>query len=61
MGRKESKHSGGSDQNYAIARWDNEGGASKGAPQEHRDELAALAKEEQHIMRCLGAAVMRGR
>jgi hypothetical protein len=27
MSRKEPKRSGGSDQNKAIARWDNEGGA----------------------------------
>jgi hypothetical protein len=58
MGRKEPKHSGGSDQNKAIAGWDNEGGAPKGAPQEHRHALAALAKEEEHILRCLGAAVI---
>jgi len=29
MSRKEPKRSGGSDQNKAIARWDNEGGAPK--------------------------------
>jgi hypothetical protein len=39
----------------ALARWDNEGGAAKGAPQKARDELA---KEEEHILRCLGAAVI---
>jgi hypothetical protein len=58
MGRKEPKRPGGSDQNKAIARWDNEGGAPKRAPQEHRNALAALAKEEEHILRCLGAAVI---
>jgi hypothetical protein len=58
MGRKEPKRPGGSDQNKAIARWDNEGGAPKGAPEEHRHALAALAKEEEHILRCLGAAVI---
>jgi hypothetical protein len=58
MGRKEPKHSGGPDQNKAIARWDDEGGAAKGAPQEHRDEVAALGKEEEHVLRCLGAAVI---
>lgn len=42
----------------AFARWDNEGGAPKGAPQEARDHMASLAKEEEHILRCLGAAVM---
>jgi hypothetical protein len=58
MGRKEPKRSGGSDHNRAVARWDNEGGAPKGAPQEDRDALAGLAKEEEHIVRCLGAAVI---
>jgi len=47
-----------SDQNKAIARWDNEGGAPKGAPQEDRNELAPLTNEEEHILRCLGAAVI---
>ena len=42
----------------ALARWDNEGGAAKGAPQEDRDDLTSLAKEEEHILRCLGAAVI---
>jgi hypothetical protein len=42
----------------ALARWDNEGGAVKGAPREDRDDLTSLAKEEEHILRCLGAAVI---
>src|SRR5246127_15184 len=42
----------------ALARWENEGGAAKGAPQEARDEMTSLAKEEEHILRCLGAAVI---
>jgi hypothetical protein len=42
----------------ALARWDNEGGAPTGAPQEARDDMASLAKEEEHILRCLGAAVI---
>jgi len=58
MSRKEPKRSGRSDQNKAIARWDNEGGAPKGAPQEDRNELAPLTNEEEHILRCLGAAVI---
>ncbi len=61
MGRQEPKRSGKSDQNRAVARWDNEGGAPKGEPQEGRDTLTALtvlAKEEEHILRCLGAAVI---
>jgi hypothetical protein len=58
MSRKEPKRSGGSDQNKAIARWDNEGGAPKGAPQDDRNELAPLTNEEEHILRRLGAAVI---
>src|SRR5947209_20607925 len=58
MSRKEPKRSGGSDQNKAIARWDNEGGAPKGAPQEDRNELAPLTNEEEHILRRLGASVI---
>jgi hypothetical protein len=58
MSRKEPKRSGRSDQNKAIARWDNEGGAPKGAPQEDRNELAPLTNEEEHVLRCLGAAVI---
>jgi|SRR5579862_5098108 len=42
----------------AVAKWDNEGGAPKGAPQEARDDMTSLAKEEEHILRCLGAAVI---
>ena len=39
----------------ALARW---GGAAKGAPQKARDDMTSLAKEEEHILRCLGAAVI---
>jgi hypothetical protein len=42
----------------ALARWNNEGGAAKGAPQKARDDMTSLAKEEEHILRCLGAAVI---
>ena len=42
----------------ALARWDNDGGAAKGAPQEARDDMTSLAKEEEYILRCLGAAVI---
>jgi hypothetical protein len=42
----------------ALARWDDEGGATKGAPQEGRDALVSLGQEEEHILRCLGAAVI---
>ena len=39
----------------ALARWDNEGGGAKRAPQEDRDNLTSLTKEEEQ---CLGAAVI---
>lgn len=42
----------------ALARWDNEGGAAKGLPQKERDDLTSLNKEEEHILRRLGAAVI---
>ena len=42
----------------ALARWDDEGGATKGTPQKDRDILASLGREEEHILRCLGAAVI---
>jgi hypothetical protein len=42
----------------ALARWDDEGGATKGVPQEDRDALVSLGQEEEHILRCLGAAVI---
>src|SRR5436190_20468252 len=61
MSRKRPKRSGRSDQNKAIARGDNEGGAPKGrrgAPREGCNELGSLANEEEHILRCLGAAVI---
>jgi hypothetical protein len=42
----------------ALARWDNEGGAAKRAPQEARDDMTSLANEEEHLLRALGAAVI---
>ncbi len=41
----------------AIARWDNEGGATLSARQED-DEHAVLSREEQEILQRLGAAVV---
>jgi hypothetical protein len=40
----------------AVARWENEGGT----PQQmlEKDKRAALAEEEEHILQCLGAAVI---
>jgi hypothetical protein len=42
----------------ALASWDNEGGAAKGASQKDRDDLTFLDKKEERILRCLGAAVI---
>jgi hypothetical protein len=42
----------------ALASWDNEGGAAKGAPQKDRDNLTSLDEKEERILRCLGAAVI---
>ena len=42
----------------ALARWNNEGGAAKGASQKAREDMTSLAREEEHILRCLGAAVI---
>lgn len=42
----------------ALARWDNEGGATGSAAEDDRDERALLSREEQHILQCLGAAVI---
>jgi hypothetical protein len=42
----------------ALARWEGEGGAPKLKPVKNREVRAALAKEEEHILRCLGAAVI---
>jgi len=33
----------------ALASWDNEGGAAKGAPQKDRDDLTFLDKKEERI------------
>jgi hypothetical protein len=41
----------------ALARWDNEGGAHN-ATSTDDDEQAVLSQEEQHILQCLGAAVI---
>jgi hypothetical protein len=38
----------------ALARWENEGGVVE----KDRDTRAALIEEEQHILQCLGAAVI---
>ena len=35
----------------ALASWDNEGGAAKGAPQKARDDMTSLAKEEETLIR----------
>jgi hypothetical protein len=42
----------------ALARWEGEGGAPKSVSEKDRDKRVVLAKEEEHILRCLGAAVI---
>jgi hypothetical protein len=42
----------------ALARWEGEGGASQPESENKRKTRAALAKEEEHVLRCLGAAVI---
>lgn len=42
----------------ALARWENEGGATFSSPEEANDEHAALSLAEQHILQRLGAAVI---
>jgi hypothetical protein len=56
MGRKGPKRSRESDRKRAVADRANQGGAA--AARKDRDEVAALAKEEEHVLRCLGAAVI---
>lgn len=41
-----------------ISDWENEGGAPQFARQNDRAKLKGLAAEEEHILRCLGAAVI---
>jgi hypothetical protein len=40
----------------ALARWENEGGTPQ--PISEKVKRAALAQEEEHILQCLGAAVI---
>jgi hypothetical protein len=42
----------------ALARWDNEGGAAASPSDDDGDARAVLSREEQHILQCLGAAVI---
>lgn len=42
----------------ALARWENEGGATLSSTDEGDDELVVLSLAEQHILQCLGAAVI---
>jgi hypothetical protein len=41
-----------------LANWDNEGGATPSNRDAAEDTQAALAEEEENILRCLGAAVI---
>ena len=42
----------------AVADWESEGGASQSASPRNRDERASLTEDEEHILQCLGAAVI---
>ena len=42
----------------ALARWDNEGGATASTPEDDGGEGAVLSRQEEHILQCLGAAVI---
>ena len=41
-----------------LASWDNEGGATSSDRDAAEETQAALAEEEENILRCLGAAVI---
>jgi hypothetical protein len=41
-----------------LARWEDEGGALQPKSQNDRERRAVLAGEEEHVLRCLGAAVI---
>ena len=42
----------------ALAQWDNEGGATASTPEDDGGERAVLSWQEEHILQCLGAAVI---
>ena len=42
----------------ALESWDNEGGTTSRAPQKDRHTRVVLTDNEEHILRCLGAAVI---
>jgi hypothetical protein len=42
----------------ALSRWENEGGAAPSSRQQSVDETGSLSQEEEHILECLGAAVI---
>lgn len=42
----------------ALSRWENEGGATFSSSEEDDDECVVLSLAEQHILQCLGAAVI---
>jgi hypothetical protein len=42
----------------SLERWENEGGAAEPVSKAGRDKRVALARTEEHILECLGAAVI---
>ena len=57
-GKKRKRGKAGRQMTRALARWEGEGGAPKGKRQEAREARARLAGEQEHILRCLGAAMI---
>jgi hypothetical protein len=57
-GKKTRGRKQGAQLTRALARWEGEGGAPQPKSENNREARAALAKEEEHVLRCLGAAVI---
>jgi hypothetical protein len=57
-GKKTKGQKQGTQLTRALARWEGEGGAPQPKSENNRATRAALAKEEEHVLRCLGAAVI---
>ena len=56
-GKQPKRRNQSAEATSALARWENEGGALQPSSQNDRERHAALA-EEEHVLRCLGAAVI---
>src|SRR2546426_2150858 len=58
IGKKPRRQKQSAQPTRALARWEGEGGAPQPKSENNRETRAALAKEEEHVLRCLGAAVI---